>query len=400
MASRKQSTTTGQTKTIKVPDYPRTALLLQGGGALGSYQAGVIEGLEEAGIHANWVAGISIGALNACIFAGNPPAHRVDRLKKFWQTICQPPSVAASAMRTSFDLLGEAAQPWRELTQGFTDRLFGSYAATRAMMEGQKGFFSPRHMAPGMGTPATTSYYDTKPVIATLESLVDFDRINSGETRVSVGAVNVRTGNFIYFDNTEMKLRPEHFLASGSLPPGFPAVEIDGEFYWDGGCVSNTPLDYIFNQRPRKDTLIFQVDLWSAVGEVPTNVLQIAERMKDIQYSSKTRGITNSVKELQELRKKLWETIDRIPASVRAKDPWFDELAAHLFGVRYNCIHLIYKNKPIEGHYKDYEFSHETMRLHWDTGLTDMRRTLEHPGCLDYPPPGENFVTFDVHRHD
>ena len=175
MATRKSGTT------IKVPDYPRVALVLQGGGALGSYQAGVIEGLHEAGIHPNWVAGISIGALNSCIIAGNAPEHRVQRLKKFWETICQPPSVSASAVRSAFDLLGDAAQPWRDLTQGLTDRLFGSIAASRAMMEGQKGFFEPRPLAPGMGTPATTSYYDTKPVIATLEKLADFDRINSGE---------------------------------------------------------------------------------------------------------------------------------------------------------------------------------------------------------------------------
>ena len=399
MASRKKSTTVKKSAAIKVPDYPRIALVLQGGGALGSYQAGVVEGLDEAGIHPNWVAGISIGALNSCIIAGNAPEHRVQRLKTFWETICQPPSVAVSAMRSAFDLLGDSAQPWRDLTDGMTDRLFGSLAASRAMMEGQKGFFEPRPMAPGMGTPATISYYDTKPLIATLEKFADFDRINSGETRVSVGAVTVRTGNFVYFDNAEMKLRPEHFLASGSLPPGFPAVEIDGEFYWDGGCVSNTPLDYILSQRPHVDTLIFQVDLWSATGELPADVFQVAERIKDIQFSSRTRGVTNSIKALQELRQKLWDAIERIPVSVRKKDPWFDELAKRLFGARHNCIHLIYKNKPIEGHYKDYEFSHETMRLHWDTGLSDVQRTLENPKCLDYPPPGENFVSFDVHRH-
>ncbi len=236
-------------------------------------------------------------------------------------------------------------------------------------------------------------------MIQTLERLADFDRINqSGEMRVSVGATNVKSGNFVYFDNTQMKLKPEHFLASGALPPGFPAVEIEGEFYWDGGCVSNTPLEYILNTTPHKDTLVFQVDLWSASGRIPTDVFQIMERMKDIQYSSKTRGVTNSVHALQQMRQILWDTIERIPVAVRKKDPWFDALAKRLYGARYNCIHLIYKNKPTEGHYKDFEFSRETMNLHWDSGRDDVRRTLENPQCLELPPPGENFVTYDVHR--
>jgi len=196
-----------------------------------------------------------------------------------------------------------------------------------------------------------------------------------------------------------MKLRPEHFIASGALPPGFPAVEIDGEFYWDGGCVSNTPLQYVLNTLPRKDTLVFQVDLWSARGELPTDIFTVMERQKDIQYSSRTREVTNNVNELQNLRQLVWDTIERVPASVRKKDPWFDAMHARMFGARFNCIHLIYKNKLSAGHYKDFEFSHETMTHHWETGLTDMRRTLENPSCLEMPPPGENFVDYDVHRH-
>jgi NTE family protein len=387
------------TQTFKIPDYPRIALVLQGGGALGAYQAGVVEGLREIDIRPNWVAGISIGALNCAIIAGNPPETRVQKLREFWETICRPPSAAAHAMSSAMDMFAPGATGMMDMARSATEKMFGSMAAMRTMLEGQQGFFTPRPFAPGMGSPANTSFYETSAIISTLERLADFDRINqSGEMRVSVGATNVRTGNFVYFDNTETKLTPQHFLASGALPPGFPAVEIDGEFYWDGGCVSNTPLEYILNCRPHHDTLIFQVDLWSAAGNVPSDLFQIMERMKDIQYSSKTRGVTNAVHALQRMRQALWDTIERIPASVRKKDPWFDEMALHLYGARYNCIHLIYKNKPTEGHYKDFEFSHETMSHHWNVGLDDMRRTLENPECLDLPPPGENFVTYDVHR--
>ena len=386
-------------KSFKIPDYPRIALVLQGGGALGAYQAGVVEGLREIDLHPTWVAGISIGALNCAIIAGNPPETRVQKLREFWETICHQPSHAARAMSSAMDMFGTTGAGMMDMARSASEKMFGSMAAMRTILEGQQGFFTPRPFAPGMGSPALTSYYETDAIISTLERLVDFDRINqSKEMRVSVGATNVRTGNFVYFDNTETTLTAKHFLASGALPPGFPAVEIDGEFYWDGGCVSNTPLEYILNCTPHQDTLIFQVDVWSASGNIPTDVFQIMERMKDIQYSSKTRGVTNSVHALQKLRQMLWDTIDRIPASVRKKDPWFDEMAQRLYGARYNCIHLIYKDKPTEGHYKDFEFSHETMSQHWKVGLEDMRRTLENPECLDLPPPGHNFVTYDVHR--
>lgn len=388
-----------KTSRIKVPKYPRVALVLQGGGALGSYQAGVIQGLHEIDLDPNWVAGISIGAINCALVAGNAPKDRLNKLKEFWDTICQPPSLLSKTFSNMFGMFGAVAEPMRSMTLASTERMFGSYSATQTLLEGQPGFFTPRPLAPGGGGPDITSYYDTTPLYATLERLVDFDRINSKEMRVSIGATNVQTGNFVYFDNTEMRLEAKHFIASGALPPGFAAVEIDGEFYWDGGCVSNTPLDYVMNVMPRKDTLIFQVDLWSARGRLPTDLFEVLERQKDIQYSSRTRGVTNQVNDLQRLRQTLWDAIARIPEEVRAKDPWFDAVSKRVFGARYNCIQLIYKNKPTAGHYKDFEFSHETMTHHWGTGLADMRRTLENPKCLDMPPPGENFVTYDVHRH-
>jgi len=386
------------TKTqIKVPDYPRIALVLQGGGALGSYQAGVYEGLADSGIHPNWVAGISIGALNCAIIAGNAPEKRVEMLRGFWDAICSPPILPTTLVAKPADMFAQMMMPWGNMMEGLGHTMMGSMAAMSAMVKGQENFFKPRFLAPGGGSPDATSFYDTTPILATLERFADFDRINSGETRVSLGATNVASGNFVYFDNQDITLTPKHFLASGSLPPGFPATEIDGEYYWDGGCVSNTPLEYVLGVSPRKDTLVFQVDLWSARGPLPVDIFQVNERLKDIQYSSRTRTVTHLVHLAQRMRKVWFDTIDRIPAEVRANDPWFDEMMRHMMGARYNVIHLIYQNKHSEGHYKDYEFSSETMRLHWQTGLHDMHETLEYPECLAMPAEGENFVTFDVH---
>ena len=385
------------TRKYDVSEYPRIALVLQGGGALGSYQAGVYEGLARAGIHPNWVAGISIGALNCAIIAGNPPEKRVERLHEFWETICMQPVFAPSVMAGHKEMLSNYMSPWGDMMESIGHAMFSSMAAMSALMNGQSGFFKPRPMAPGGGAPDTTSFYDTTPILSTLERLADFDRINSGETRVSLGATNVSTGNFVYFDSEDTVLTPKHFLASGSLPPGFPATEIDGEYYWDGGCVSNTPLEYVLGVTPRRDTLVFQVDLWSARGPLPTDIFQVNERLKDIQFSSRTRTVTNAIHLMQRMRKALFDTIERIPAQVRANDPWFDEMVKHMLGARYNVIHLIYQNKQTEGHYKDYQFSAETKNMHWQTGLQDMLETFEYPQCLQMPAEGENFVSFDVH---
>ncbi|MFI4932482.1 MAG: patatin-like phospholipase family protein, partial [Burkholderiales bacterium] len=231
-------------------DFKTVALVLQGGGALGSYQAGVVEGLADAGIAPNWIAGISIGALNTALIAGNPVETRVARLREFWETICRPATFV----------------PPLEMTQHLVDnagpearKVFSAFAAWRAIVEGQSQFFAPRGLAPWLGGKqgvTQASFYDTTQLRSTLERFVDFDRINAGPTRVSVGAVNVRSGNFAYFDNTSgsarKAMRAEHFMASAALPPGFPAVEVDGEFYWDGGLVSNTPLNHVLAASPRR----------------------------------------------------------------------------------------------------------------------------------------------------
>jgi NTE family protein len=269
----------------------------------------------------------------------------------------------------------------------------------RALMMGQNGFFKPRFpppfLSPFSGDPAT-SFYDTAPLKATLERLVDFDRLNSGETRVSVAAVNIRNGNLVYFDTAERKLRAEHFMASGALPPGFPAVEIDGEYYWDGGVVSNTPLTRVLTSEPRRDTLTFQVDLWSAKGRLPYDLREVLSRQKDIQYSSRTRAITSHLMQMQKMRQALQQLMERLPEAAR-RDPAVMEIAELASHRASNIIHLIYQSKAFEGHSKDYEFGPEAMRGHWQSGLEDIRRTLSDPGCLDRPAPGMG-ITHDVHR--
>ncbi|MGY3602687.1 MULTISPECIES: DUF3734 domain-containing protein [unclassified Bradyrhizobium] len=371
--------------------YDVVALVLQGGGALGAYQAGVYQGLHEAGIRPNWLAGISIGALNAAIIAGSPEAERVERLRKFWESICAAPvewpagDGLANVMPFAFDLRSA----------------HNALAAMTALFQGQPGFFKPRFpppfLSPFSGN-AATSFYDTSPLRQTLERLVDFDRLNAGEVRVSVGAVNVRTGNLTYFDTAERRLGPKHFMASGALPPGFPAVEVEGEHYWDGGVVSNTPLSRILSSEPR-DTLTFQVDLWSARGRVPNDMMEVSSRQKDIQYSSRTRAITDQALRMQEMRRALQRTLEMLPDSAK-QDPEIRAIAEMARHRSCNIIHLIYQSKIYERHSKDYEFGVNAMRAHWQSGLEDIRRTLADPRRLDPPDPELGIVTHDIHRRD
>lgn len=372
--------------------YQVVALVLQGGGALGAYQAGVYEALDAVGIHPNWVAGISIGALNAAIIAGNPPERRVERLREFWHTICRPPLLPAWPT-TPLDP-GAWELPWQNGLSG--------WAALRALVEGQPGFFLPRPfpLLPWRASPTTASWYDTAPLKSTLERLVDFDRINHKTAmRVSVGAVNIRTGNFVYFDNTEGPLRVEHFIASGSLPPGFPATEIDGEYYWDGGMVSNTPLYKVLADASCRDSLIFQVDLWSAQGQVPRDLAEVTSRAKDIQFSSRTRLITEYMGLRQRQQRLLHDLMALVPEGQRQHSA-YRQAELYASGMLVNLFHLIYRNKPYEGHYKDYEFSVGSMQQHWSSGMDDMQCTLAEPQWFELPSTEHPFVTHDVHCED
>ena len=370
------------------PPFDCIALLLQGGGALGAYQGGVYEALAEAGLQPDWVAGISIGAINAALIAGNPPETRVEKLRAFWEKITADPLNWLFALPVEFG--GDAARTWAN-----------HWHASAAALHGAPGLFNPRMIHPLMaaaGTVEASSFYDTSVLKSTLERLVDFDRINAGETRFSVGAVNVTTGNFVYFDNSTHQIRPEHVMASGALPPGFPAVEIEGESYWDGGLVSNTPLQWVLESAHRQDTLAFQVDLWSARGPVPRTLGEVVMRQKEIQYSSRTRASSDQFKKQQRLRNALADLFSKLPDSLR-ETPEFALLNPEAGRKVYNIIQLIYRSKQHEGESKDFEFSSTSMEDHWAAGLNDTVRTLRHPEVLERPCGADGVSTFDLAAH-
>jgi NTE family protein len=366
------------------------ALLLQGGGALGAYQGGVYEALAEANVHPDWIAGISIGAINAAIIAGNPPNSRIDRLREFWTQVTS---------NGFWDWSGSCFPDWAR--SDHTRSLLNQMSANLAASFGAAGFFSARAAMPWLqpvGSLAATSFYDTKSLKDTLERLVDFDRLNAGITRYSAGAVNVRTGNFVYFDTTTHRIRPEHVMASGALPPGFPAVEIDGEHYWDGGLVSNTPLQWVIESDPRrKDTLLFQVDLWSSKGELPRNLAEVATRHKEIQFSSRTRASTAHFKSVHRVQRAIAALLRRLPADIEENDD-LAILKSVASEKVYNIIHLIYRAQNYEGHSKDYEFSRLSMQDHWRAGYHDAIRTLRHPEVLARPTSLDGVFTFDLER--
>jgi NTE family protein len=372
----------------QVRGFEQTVLLLQGGGALGSYQAGVYQALAEAKLELDWVAGISIGAVNAALIAGNPPEKRVERLRNFWEAVSSPPLGVPSL--PSLNLKDESLHRWVNQIRALGILLFGA-----------PHFFTPRFPPPGLWGASradVVSYYDVAPLKATLERLVDFDLINAGSMRFSVGAVNVRTGNFIYFDNATHRIGPAHIIASGSLPPGFPATEIDGEYYWDGGIVSNTPLQWVLDDRPRRDTLAFQTDLWRAEGDLPSDLAHVGVREKEIRFSSRTRTATDQYKHAQKLRIAFGKLLKQLPDELR-RLPEVNLLAAEADEKVCNIVQLIYHSKNYEGIAKDYEFSRRTMEEHWLAGHSDTVRSLDHPEVLQRPDKLEGVRTFDLSRN-
>jgi len=265
------------------------------------------------------------------------------------------------------------------------------------------GFFTPRIPPAPLwphGSPQAQSYYDTAPLKKTLERLVDFDRINDLKVRLSVGAVSVTSGNFRYFDNFEFRkmgkrIGPEHIMASGALPPGFPAVEIEGEHYWDGGIASNTPLDYVLDTEVDRDLLIFQVDLFSARGDLPMNLLEAAEREKDIRYSSRTRMNTDKNRQIHNARKAVRDLIKKLPEDLK-HDPSVEYLAKAARENTVTVVHLIYRSKNYETNSKDYDFSHVAMVEHWEAGVRDVHLSMRHKDWLERPQSGETMVTYDL----
>ena len=355
-------------------------LVLQGGGALGAYQAGVFEALSAVYREPTWVAGISIGAINAALIAGNPASKRVARLREFWELVSS--GVAAPTLKSCLsprDFLNEAS-------------------ATQALVFGVPGFFSPRvPPAPFQpsGTLAAISYYDTAPLQATLERLIDFKLLNSGAMRLSVGAVNVRSGNFEYFDSVKTTLDVRHIMASGALPPGFPPIEIDGDHYWDGGLVSNTPLQYVLDQPGKLRRVVFQVDLFAASGELPATLDQVNEREKDIRFSSRTRLNTTNELDFQVIAQAAKRLFDKLPTDLRS-DPDAIALASMRSETAVDVVHLIYRSKHYENQSKDYEFSRLSMHEHWASGRTDMTHTLRDPRWITHDHSACGVHVFDL----
>lgn len=372
------------------PDFDQIALVLQGGGALGSYQAGVYQALDEAGLEPDWIAGVSIGAINAALIAGTPPGERIAKLRAFWDEVSGQPWCGAWL---------DALPP--ELTGSEAARVGLSYlSAASAATMGVPSMFAPRLMPAWLwpsGSANAVSLYDTQPLREALGRHVDFDRINAGPMRFSVGAVNIRTGNFGYFDTAAHQIRPEHVLASAALPPMFGPVEVDGEFYWDGGLVSNTPLQWVVEAEPHRDSLVFQVDLWNTRGQYPSDLADVMTRQKEIQYASRTRAGSDAFRQLQRLKNTVAEALAELPAEV-CQLPILQRLGTEVDRKVFRIVQLIYHARPHQGAAKDFVFSKLNIEEHWTTGYNDAVRTLRHPEALTRPEleVAEGVATFDV----
>ena len=358
--------------------YDHEILLLQGGGALGAYQAGVYEGLVEARVAPSWVVGISIGAINAALIVGNPPERRVERLREFWQ-------------RISVDV-GPPLPAWLDALRPAVNYMAAMSAATI----GVAGFYRPR-MPPAWfaaeGTESALSVYDTTPLKATLEELVDFDLINRGRVRLSVGAVNVCKGTSTYFDTKNTRIHSDHIRASGALPPGFSPVMIDGEHYWDGGVVTNTPITYVADERPLTTARIIQVDTFNAQGALPQNLGQVLQRAKDIQYSSKSRFNIDRIQEIGELAAAGRRLVDRLPPQLKS-DPDAQKLAAACDERGWLVIRLINTRPSRSGFVKDFEFSRATIEEAWTAGLEDVRRSISGWDTIQPEAAGPDIVIY------
>jgi NTE family protein len=360
----------------------RIALALQGGGALGAYQAGVYQALHEANIRPDWIVGVSIGAINSALIAGNPPERRLERIREFWRRITD-------------------RRIWLFTPDGDDFRKLRNHQSSMTtMLLGQPGFFQPNPMNAWLsprGAATAVAFYDSSPLRQTLLELVDFDRINSGAIRFAVGAVNVITGNFLWFDNALTTIIPEHVMASGALPPALPALRIGTDYFWDGGIVSNTPLQHILDADDHINTLIFQVDLFSSRGTLPRDMEDVMGRLKDIQYSSRTRYNTDLYKRLHTWKLQCKNAIEKVPDELLTDDQ--RKLREYLSDLpEITILQLIYQQKAYESHAKDYEFSSTSMHEHWESGHEDTARTLRRKDWLQLPEENGGIVAHDVHR--
>ncbi len=364
------------------PGCDRIALVLQGGGALGAYQAGVYQALHEAGLEPDWIAGVSIGGINGAIIAGNSRDRRLDHLQQFWDKVTSRPT-------TPFVPDGDDLR-----------RIASTLSSLMTMTYGQPGFFTPRPINAWFsprGSKSATSFYDSSPLRETLRELVDFDLLNSDGVRYACGAVNVRTGNFAYFDSRDTEIGPEHVMASGALPPALPMVQVGTDWYWDGGVVSNTPLQYVFENMGCESTLVFQVDLFSARGPLPRDMRDVLARQKDIQYSSRTRMVSDVYTRRNQQNLMIKRLLEKVPEGDLSDEEITlkRQLEAQ---PKVKLVHLIYRPAAWETQAKDYEFSGISMREHWDSGYRDTAATLKHKAWLSMTEMTEAVETFDVHH--
>ncbi|MGJ4998895.1 patatin-like phospholipase family protein [Bradyrhizobium sp. HKCCYLS3077] len=337
----------------------QTVLVLQGGGALGSYQAGVYQALHEAGIEPDWIIGTSIGAINASLIAGNAPDRRLSRLREFWKRMEQNP---VWTLRSAFPGFNERLSYWSTITSGIP------------------GFFRPNPLAhAGFSYPLGADYagfYSTAPLETTLTDLVDVDLLNRCAPRLTVGAAHVRSSQMRYFDSRDGELTVKHIMASGALPPAFPAIRIDGELYWDGGILSNTPTEAVFDDNPRRNSLIFAVHLWNPVGAEPTTMAEVLNRHKDVQYSSRIVSQIARQQQAHRLRHVINQLAARLPESER-NDPGVRELVSYGCSTRMHVVRLLAPQLDHETHTKDIDFSPSGIMQRWDAGYAHTQSVLQ-----------------------
>ncbi len=361
-----------------IADLGKIVLVFQGGGALGAYQAGVYQALHESGIEPDWVIGTSIGAINASLIAGNKPENRLQRLQEFWQRMEHKPMLTAASM---FPGMGDALARWSTITNGIP------------------GFFKPNPMAflgnnIELGS-ESASYYSTAPLEETLKDLIDFSLMNSGSPRLTVGAANVRTSEMRYFDSRDMTLDHRHIMASGALPPAFPAIRIDDELYWDGGILSNTPVEAVFDDRRRSDSLVFAVHIWNPDGAEPTTIGQVLNRQKDIQYSSRAVTHVNRQKQLHRLRHIVRELSKLLPEDIR-KDARVREMSGYGCLTRMHVVRLLAPSLEKEDHTKDIDFSISGIRERWDAGYLDTLNILEQKPWIGQFDPLDGVILHEA----
>jgi NTE family protein len=333
-------------------------VVLQGGGALGAYQAGVYQALHEAGVEPDWIVGTSIGAINAALITGNEPSRRVDALHEFWRRMTHKSSWHAL---DAWPQMSTMLSYWNTVCKGIDGFFEPNYAA----------FVGP-HVPLG---PDRAGYYSTGPLERTLTELVDFSIINRKKVRLTVGAAHVRTSQMRYFDSRETEIGIKHIAASGALPPAFPAVRIDGELYWDGGILSNTPSEVIFEDNPRRNSLIFAVHLWNPVGDEPTTMWEVMHRQKDIQYSSRVASHISRQLHTHRLRHIIKELAGYVPLELRNSDA-VRELASYGCPTRMHVVRLLAPTLDHADHTKDVDFSPSGVRKRWEAGYANTMRAL------------------------